>query len=234
MPSDEITLTAEPGRKTGSGPSKRLRVEGKIPGVVYGHGNDPMSVAVVRRDLRAALTTEAGMNALINLDVGGDVHLTIVRDVQRNPVRNEVTHVDFIIINRDEIITVEVPIVFTGEAKAVMDENGNVDQQSFTLTVNAKPGSIPNELTLDISEMTIGDTLRVSDIALPEGATTDADPDEAIAVAMITRSTLEVEAEEAEAEAAAEAIAEGGAAEGEGGEAAEGGEASEGGEDAGE
>ncbi|HUF34183.1 MAG TPA: 50S ribosomal protein L25 [Acidimicrobiales bacterium] len=233
MPSDEITLTAEPGRTTGSAPSKRLRAEGKIPGVVYGHGNDPLSVAVERRDLRAALTTEAGMNALINLDVDGDVHLTIVRDVQRNPVRNEVTHVDFIIIDRDEVVTVEVPIVFLGEAKAVMDESGNVDQQSFTLTVKAKPGSIPNEVTLDISGMTIGDTLRVSDIPLPAGATTEADPDEPIAVAMITRSTLEVEAEEAEAEAAAEAAAEVDGAEGEG----EGGEAeaaAEGGEDAGE
>lgn len=233
MPSDEITLTAEPGRSTGSGPSKRLRAEGKIPGVVYGHGSDPLSVAVVRRDLRAALTTDAGMNALINLDVsGGDTLLTIVRDVQRNPVRNEVTHVDFIIINRDEVVTVEVPIVFLGEAKAVADENGNVDQQSFTLTVNAKPGSIPNEVTLDISGMTIGDTLRVSDIPLPAGATTDADPDEPIAVAMITRSTIEVEEEEAEAEAAAEAVAAGEAAP-EGAPETEGGE-SEGGEGAGE
>jgi large subunit ribosomal protein L25 len=212
MPSDEITLTAETGRTTGTRPSKRLRAEGKVPGVVYGHGSDPLSVSVVRRELRSALTTDAGMNALINLDVGDDTLLTIVRDVQRNPIRNEVTHVDFVIVNRDEVITVDVPIVLEGEAKAVHDQSGTIDQQAFSLTVNAKPGSIPNELVLDVSGMEIGDALRVGDLRLPSGATTDVDPEEPVAVAMITRSTLEVEAEEAEAEEAEEALAAGEAA----------------------
>lgn len=209
MPSDEITLTAESGRTTGSRPSNRLRAEGKVPGVVYGHGSDPRSISVHRRELRAALTTDAGMNALINLEVAGDTLLTIVRDLQRDAVRHEVTHVDFIIVNRDEVVTVEVPIIFEGESRAVHDENGTIDQQAFTLTVNAKPGAIPNDITLDISGMQIGDTLRVSDLALPPGATTDADPDEPIAVAMVTRSTIEAEAEEAAAEASAEAAAAG-------------------------
>jgi large subunit ribosomal protein L25 len=209
MPSDEITLTAEAGRTTGSRSSNRLRAEGKVPGVVYGHGSDPRSVSVVRRELRAALTTEAGLNALINLDVAGDRVLTIVRDLQRDAVRHEVTHVDFIIVNRDEVVTVEVPIILEGESKAVNDENGTIDQQGYTLTVNAKPGSIPNELTLDVSGMEIGDTLRVSDLTLPSGVTTDADPEDPVAVAMVTRSTIEAEAEEAAAEAAAEAEAAG-------------------------
>jgi large subunit ribosomal protein L25 len=209
MPSDEITLTAEAGRTTGSRSSNRLRAEGKVPGVLYGHGSDPRSVSVVRRELRAALTTEAGLNALINLDVAGDRVLTIVRDLQRDAVRHEVTHVDFIIVNRDEVVTVEVPIILEGESKAVNDENGTIDQQGYTLTVNAKPGSIPNELTLDVSGMEIGDTLRVSDLTLPSGVTTDADPEDPVAVAMVTRSTIEAEAEEAAAEAAAEAEAAG-------------------------
>jgi large subunit ribosomal protein L25 len=212
MPSDEITLTAESGRTTGSRASKRLRAEGKIPGVVYGHGSDPRSVTVGRRDLRAALTTDAGMNALINLDVEGENVLTIVRDIQRDAVRREVTHVDFILVNRDEVVTVEVPIVLEGESKEVNDENGTIDQQAFTLTVNAKPGSIPNEITLDVSGMGIGDTLRVGDVELPSGVSTDVDPEEAIAVAMVTRATIEAEAEDAAADAADEAAAAGEAA----------------------
>ena len=218
----EVTLTAEHGRTTGSAPSGRLRTEGKIPGVVYGHGIDPISISVARRDLRAALHTEAGHNALINLQVDGGSHLTIVKDLQRHPVRNEVTHVDFLVINRDEVLTVDVPIVLEGEATEVTANDGTIDQQLFTLSVQAKPGQIPNELTLDISGMTIGDALRVSDLTLPAGVETSVDPEEAVVTAAITRATIEAEELEAEAEAAAEE------AEGEEGEGAEGGESAEG------
>ncbi len=208
----EVTLTAEHGRTTGSSSSGRLRTEGKIPGVVYGHGIDPISISVARRDLRAALHTDAGHNALINLQVDGGSHLTIVKDLQRHPVRNEVTHVDFLVINRNEVLTVDVPIVLEGEADAVHGEGGTIDQQLFTLSVQAKPGQIPNELTLDISGMAIGDALRVSDLSLPAGVETQVDPEEAVVTAAVTRAAIELE--EADAEAAEEAAAE--AAEGDG------------------
>jgi len=199
----EVTLAAEHGRTTGSASSGRLRTEGRIPAVVYGHGIDPISVSVARRELRAALHTEAGHNALINLQVDGGSHLTIVKELQRHPVRNEVTHVDFLVINRDEVLTVDVPIVLEGEAAAVAGEGGTIDQQMFTLSIQAKPGSIPNELTLDISGMTIGDALRVSDLTLPAGVETSVDPEEAVVTAAITRATIEAEElEEAEAEGA--------------------------------
>ena len=80
--------------------SGRLRLEGRIPAVVYGHGIEPLSVSVARRELRAVLHTDAGHNAVINLEVGGESHLTIVKDMQRHPVRNEVVHVDFLVVNR--------------------------------------------------------------------------------------------------------------------------------------
>ncbi len=214
----EQALQAEAGRATGSRASRRLRAQDKIPAVVYGHGIDPVSVAVVRRELRAALTTEAGMNALIDLGVDGQQHLTIVRDVQRDPVRNMVTHVDFVVVRRDEIISVEVPIVLTGVAEEVKRETGTVDQVLFELTVSATPGTIPNEFVYDISGMVIGDSVRVGDLPLPSGVTTEVDPEEPVAVAQVSRATIE--AEQLEAEAAEEAAeAEGGegeAAEGEG------------------
>ncbi|HEV2767814.1 MAG TPA: 50S ribosomal protein L25 [Acidimicrobiales bacterium] len=215
----EQALQAEAGRATGSRASRRLRAQDKIPAVVYGHGIDPVSVAVVRRELRAALTTEAGMNALIDLGVDGQQHLTIVRDVQRDPVRNVVTHVDFVVVRRDEIISVDVPIVLTGVAEEVKRETGTVDQVLFELTVSATPGTIPNEFVYDISGMVIGDSVRVGDLPLPSGVTTEVDPDEPVAVAQVSRATIE--AEQLEAEAAEQATeAEGGeaeaAAEGEG------------------
>ena len=198
----ELALQAETGRTRGSRASRRLRAEGKIPGVVYGHGVDPLSVAVNRRELRAVLTTEAGMNALIDLGVGDQRHLTVVRDVQRHPVRHEVVHLDFVIVRRDEVISVEVPIVLTGSAEEVRREAGTVDQVLFSLPVLGRPGSFPNELEIDISNLRIGDSVRVDDLALPEGVTTELDGEEPVVVAQLSRASLE--ADELDAEAAAE------------------------------
>lgn len=168
--------------------------------MVYGHGIEPLAVSVERRELRQALTTEAGMNALIDLGVDGDQHLTIVRDIQRDPVRSSVTHVDFILVNRDEVMTVEVPIVVSGVAEAVRREAGTVDQVLFNLTVSATPGRIPNEFGVDISGMVIGDTIRVGDLDMPEGVATDVDPEDPIVTAQVSRATIEAE-EMAEGEA---------------------------------
>lgn len=206
----EVSLRAEVGRKQGSRASRRLRAEGKVPAVIYGHGIDPLPVAVERRELRLALTTDAGMNALLDLAVGGQQHLSIVRGVQRDPVRNRVTHVDFILVNRDEVMTVEVPVVVTGVAEEVRRESGTVDQVLFNLTVSATPGSIPNEFTVDVSHLTIGDTIRVSDLAMPSGVTTEVDDDEPVVIAQVSRATIEADELAADAEAEAQAEPAGG------------------------
>lgn len=199
----ELTLQADTGRMKGSRASRRLRLEGKIPAVVYGHGIDPLSVSVDRRELRAVLTTDSGMNALIDLGVGDEQHLTVVRDLQRHPIRHEVIHLDFVVVRRDEVITVDVPIVLEGFSEKVKREAGTVDQVQFALTVSGRPGSFPNELTADISEMDIGDSIRIGDLNLPEGVTTEIDADEPVAIAQVSRATIEAEAEAEEAEAEA-------------------------------
>ncbi len=209
----ELTLTAETGRPTGSRSSNRLRAEGKIPGVVYGLGSDPKAVAVDWRELRQVLTTDAGLNALINLDVDGEQHLTIVKELQRNPVKRTVTHVDFILIDRDADIEVEVPIVLDGEATLVERENGTVTQAMFSLTIVAKPGSIPDQVTADISELEVGGAIRVGDLPLPSGVRTEVDPEDPVALGEVTRAAMEAAAEEegeeaAEGEESGEAAAE--------------------------
>ena len=204
----EIVLTADTTRKTGTRSSRRLRRDQRVPAVVYGLSQDPVSIDVAWVDLREALTTDAGVNAVIQLEIGGEKQMSIVKDIQRHPVRRDVTHIDFLRIDPNRDVTVDVPLVMIGEAKEVTDADGMVDQNLFSLSVNAAPDSIPNELEVDISSLTIGDSLRVADIVLPAGVTTDVDPDETVAVGMITRSTLEAMAAEeaAEAEAAAEAL----------------------------
>jgi large subunit ribosomal protein L25 len=212
----DASLTAQTGRTTGSRSSNRLRAEGKVPGVVYGLGNEPVAVAVEWPELRKVLITEAGMNALIDLTVDGETNLTMIKELQRHPVRRDVTHVDFLLVDRNKSLVVDVPIVLIGDSEKIEREQGILDQSMHMLTGHAQPGKIPNQLEVDGTEMTIGDVIRVGDIALPDGVTTDIDPEEPVIVGSATRAAIEDEAAEGEA-------AEG--AEGEGAEAAaEGGE----------
>lgn len=230
----EIQLTAETGRESGSRSSKRLRREGKIPAVVYGHGADPVSIAVDARELRHALNTEAGVNALVNLSIDGEKQLTMARVLQRHPVRNTVTHVDFQVVRRDEVMAADVPFTLVGEAKEVTNNDGVVEQALFALTIHATPSAIPAHIEVDISELTIGDAIRVGDLKLPSGVTTEVDPEEAIVVGqgaqvseldLIPEADVEALHELAEAVEAAEAEGEGEGGEGGGDGAAEGGEA---------
>lgn len=208
----EITLHAEVGRPLGTRPSRRLREEGKIPGVVYGHGTDPVPVAVAARDLRVALSGESGANTLLSLKAGERTFLTLAREMQRHPVRGTVTHVDFQIVRRDEIIAADVPIAIVGEALEVLHGDGLVDQQLFTLPVRAKPADIPVVVEVDVRDLTIGGALRVADLTLPAGVTTDLDGDVAVVTGQPPRvqavEGVEVEGEAAPAPPPAEAAQE--------------------------
>ena len=216
----EITLQAQSGRTTGTRPTGRLRHEGRIPGIIYGHGVSPLPVSVDGRELRAALTTEAGLNALLSLDLGDATHLTMARELQRHPVRNTITHIDFLIVRRDEVVSADVPVTLVGEAELVNRNDGVIDQQLHTVTVHATPDRIPTSIDVDISGMSIGDAVRIGDLRLPEGVSTELDPEEAVVIASASSTSLEVEeADEAVAEAAAEAAET--EAEGEGGGDAE-------------
>ena len=132
-------LVANTGRPTGSAASRRMRAEDVVPAVLYGHGMAPLSVTVDRRELRHALTGPAGVNAVIDLQVGDATHHTVVKELQRHPIKRMVTHVDFLVVRMDEAITVDVPIELEGEAKAVLAENGIIEQLMHTLAVDTTP-----------------------------------------------------------------------------------------------
>jgi large subunit ribosomal protein L25 len=213
----ESTLVAETGRPTGSRASGRLRAAGKIPGVLYGHGLTPVPLAVDRRELRHALSGPAGVNAVVRLKVGADTHPTLVKDLQRDPVRRTVTHIDFIVVRMDEEITVDVPIVLAGEPKRVLSDNGVIEHSLQSLSVVTTPADIPPHITVDISELVIGDVLRVGDLALPSGVTAAVDPDTPVVVAAgaaVEEEPVAEEAEGEEGEAAGESEGAAGAAQG--------------------
>lgn len=217
----EIILQATPRPPQGTRPARRLRNEGKVPGVVYGLGADPVTLTVEWRELRAALITEQGLNAVINLEIDGTRTPTLVKDMQRHAVRRNVLHIDFIRVDLDKTVDVEVSIHLEGEAELVSREGGVVDQVLQALMITAKPADIPSGLTVDISGLRIGEAMRVSDITLPDGVTTPIDPEDPVVTASHGVSDADMAA--AEAEVAGDT--------GEGAEPAEG-EGAEGGDDA--
>jgi large subunit ribosomal protein L25 len=212
----ETLLNAETGRRAGSSDSRRLRAEGKIPAVVYGHGMDPISVSVDRRELRQALSGGAGMNTILDLTVDGNVYPSLIKDIQRHPVKRSVQHIDFIQVNLNEEIVVSIPIHLEGEAKDVSQNSGLVDLTMQELEVRTTPRNIPDGITIDISEMTMDTVIRVEDLPLPAGVVAEADP-EAPVVTVLTMRTPVLDAEE---EAAAEAAAEAAEGAGEGADTA--------------
>jgi len=206
----ETVLQAETGRRAGSSDSRRLRADGKIPAVVYGHGMDPLSVSVDRRELRHALSGAAGMNTILDLTVDGTVYPSLIKDIQRHPVKRSVEHIDFIQVNLNEEIVVSIPIQLVGEAKDVSANGGLVDLAMQELEVRTTPRNIPDGVTIDVSEMTMDTVIRVDDIPLPSGVLAEAEPDAPV-VTVLTMRTPVLDAEEAAAE---EAAAEGEAGDG--------------------
>ena len=226
-------LVADTGRSTGSPAARRMRREDRIPAVVYGQGMQPITVSVVRRDLRIALSGPAGVNTVLDLTVEGKVYPAIVKELQRHPVRRNVAHVDFLQVNLNEEITISIPLRLEGEAKEVISAGGLVDPAVDSIDVRTTPRNIPDEIVIDVTDMTMDTVITLGDITMPSGVTAVAEPD----TPLVTVLTIRAEELESDAVPAAEE-AEGDAAEGAGGEAgegaADGGEASEPAADSGE
>lgn len=205
---EQVTLRGEIGRVHGSRSSRRLRRDGRVPAVVYGHGLEGRPVAVDRRDLYAVLHTEAGLNALINLQVEGEEYLTVARELQRHPVRGDIIHLDFIRISLDENIEAEVPVEFTGIPVGVREAKGIVETVHASVVVSCLPTAIPSHITIDISELRINDSARVSDLPEIPGVAYVTDPSQLLVMCVIPAAAM-VEATAAAAAEGEEAVAEG-------------------------
>ncbi|HEX9695294.1 MAG TPA: 50S ribosomal protein L25 [Actinomycetota bacterium] len=222
----ELTLEAEIRHDAGKGVARKLRAAGKVPGVVYGAGSAATAIAVDRRTLTHALATDAGLNVLIDLKVGSDTYLTLARELQRDPIRGDIKHVDFVKIDRDTAIEVEIPIHVEGDSRGVR-EGGVVEHHIWTVRVSCKPGNVPGSITVDITDVGLHEHVKVGQLTAPEGVEILTDPEENI-VTIATPQVLKLEAEleQPGMEPAAEGVAEPAAA-----EAAEVPPAAEGGEE---
>jgi len=211
----QTTLVLQTGRQTGSPASRRLRGDDQIPGVLYGQGMAPVSVAVGRRDLRLALSGPAGFNTVLSVEVDGKQYPAVVKEVQRHPVKRSVSHVDFLQINMTELLHVSVPLHLHGEAKAVISSGGLVDPAVDTIEVECTPDDMPNEFVVDVSDMQPGDVIRLGALPMPRGVTPLGDPEMAIVTAIHGTEEMVEEAApaEGEGEGGAEASADGDSAE---------------------
>jgi large subunit ribosomal protein L25 len=213
-------ITAEVRTEFGKGAARRIRRAHKIPAVVYGHGNDPIHLTLPGHDTMLALK-HGGANALLELDIDGSSQLALTKQVQVDPIRRVLEHIDFVAVRRGEKVTVDVPIHVVGEA---VPETLVVTEQS-TVQVEAEATNIPERIEVSVQGADVGTQIHASDLRLPEGTTLLADGESLIVNVTQAQTAEQLEAELAEAEAEAGIVheeAEEAEAPAEGGEAAEG------------
>jgi large subunit ribosomal protein L25 len=219
----ERKLKAEPREVSGKGGARKVRATGRVPAVVYGHG-EPMTISVDAKELYHLLHTDAGMNIMVDMRIDGDHLLAMPREIQRDHLKGRFIHVDFLRVARDEKISVEVPIHLVGDSPGVK-EGGVIEHHLWTLHLECFPQDVPPSLEADVSTLGMNESLKVSDLKTPNNVTVLTSLDEVI-VSVVPPQVLRVEEEE---EAAAEGAEEGEeAAEGESEAESDSGSGSEG------
>lgn len=172
--SDQFALNAEARSDMGKGASRRLRrLADQIPGIIYGGGKDPQPLSLVRKDLEKALENEAFYSHVLTVTIGSVTEKAILKDLQRHPAKNRVTHVDFLRVRDDVAIRVHVPIHFLNEAAChgVKMQGGMIQHQATDIEVQCLPADIPAYIEVDMLNVHTGQIVHLSDVALPAGVT---------------------------------------------------------------
>lgn len=195
----EVRISAEPRTEFGKGGARRTRRAGKIPAVLYGHGEKPKHIALPARDFAAALR-HGGINQLFQVEItDGTRSLALPKAVQRDPIRDTIDHVDLLIVRSGEMVTVEVPVVLTGEAA----KDGLLVHELNTLQVSADATNLPDSFSVVLDGLAIGSNVTAGQVPLPEGVELLTDPDAAVVTIVAAPTAEQVEADLAEAEAGA-------------------------------
>lgn len=197
----ELTLEVQRREKTGKSAVKKMRREGIVPAIVYGGNRDTVPIKVNRRTITdLMINSEHGIRSvfLLKLSDTDQSRHAMIRDYQIDPITRELKHVDFIRVNMDEKVNVQIPIHTAGVSKG-QKTGGLVDFVMREMEVECLPGSIPDEIILDISALEIGDSLRVGDLALPEGVKSLEDEERVVVTVTAPRAVVEEEPAEEEA-----------------------------------
>jgi large subunit ribosomal protein L25 len=201
MAGERIRLDVKPRDDAGSAVARRLRANGMIPGVLYGAGKKAHPFTVDERELRRVLTGEHGLHAILDVVFDGQKteHHAVLKEYQLDPVRPRLLHVDLHEVRLDQVIQTQVAVEPVGESPGVK-EGGALTLVLREVNVEALPMEVPDRLELDISDMTIGDSLRVADLAVPEGVQLLDEPDSVVATVTPPTKVEEPEVEEEEEE----------------------------------
>ena len=207
-----VALAAQSRTETGKGVARSLRRQALIPAVFYGPEVDPIPLILQSRELEKLITTGAGENILIDLNIedgkSTQSHRAMIKEIQVDPVKQYILHVDLYAISMDKKISVEVPITLTGTAIGVSDEGGILQQVSRTLEVSCLPDRIPEAFELEVTALAIGDSLHVSDLEIPEGVDVLAEDELTVASVVPPTKVEEIEPEVLEEEEEGEEVEE--------------------------
>ena len=169
----QVKLKAEPRTNVGRSAVRKLKARGIIPAVIYGAKDKPQPLQLAARDINAMMSHAAGENVLVELEIAGEKssRTALVQEVQHTPVGGDIRHVDFHAISMDDTIQAEVPLEPVGTANGVKNFGGLLEQNLRVLTLECLPRDLPDRITVDISQLNIGDSIHVRDIQLPSGVT---------------------------------------------------------------
>ena len=211
----DFDLNAELRSDLGKGASRRLRRNADmIPAIIYGAGKEPQPLSLAHKDLHKACQNEAFFSHIITIHAGGESQQAIVKDLQRHPAKDRIMHADFLRIQMDQVITVEVPVHFVNEENCVgvKQGGGSISHNMTSVEIECLPGNLPEYIELDIGALDIGDAIHMSQLELPEGLTIPslqqgADHDHVVVAINAPKREEEIEDEAPEAPESGEADA---------------------------
>ena len=170
--SDALTLPAEARERAGKGASRALRREGRIPAVIYGGKEDPVTIHIEEKELVKQLHTGHFMNSIVKIEVGGDSVRTLPKDVALHPVTDRPTHADFLRLSKDATVDVSIPVVFVNEeASPGLKKGGVLNVVRHEVDLVCAADKIPGEIEIDVTGKEVGDSIHISEVNLPEGST---------------------------------------------------------------
>ena len=185
-------LNAQKRATKGKGAARKLRAARQIPGIVYGHHRDPLAITLDARELERMLERVSADTTVFDVKIGKDTARSLIREVQRHPIKRDILHVDFQELVAGEAVTVDVPVVLIGTAEGVRNQGGTLDQIMRTLSIEVDPANIPNHFDLEVTALMLNQSLHVSDIKVPAGVKVLEDADATVCVVVPPRLETEV------------------------------------------
>lgn len=206
----QVKLTARPRSESGRNAVKTVRTRGSVPAVIYGHHRTPANLEVSHRELEILLSHAVGENILVDLEIQDGANksnqLSLIQEVQRHTLRNQILHVDFQAVSMTEKITADITVEPFGEAEGVKNFGGLLEQSIRSISIRCLPQDLPEIIKVDVSALKIGDSIHIRDLQLPKGVEADVDAD--LTVFIVAEPAVAVEAPAAGAAASPEVIKE--------------------------